>query len=609
MGTAQVPAGGPSVRGYIALWVAIAAVSATTFIAIDGLSSVELWIVGLYVAAVVAAERLELAVSFERREALFTLVEMAITAGLLLLPLGMVVTSTAGAMLIAQVSRRFDAQKVAFNTATATAGVSFAAAVVAFAPVVGPTIAGRSVLTVLAGMVGYVVINAVAMAGLLLRLTGPGTRDLLREQIPLTALAMLGTTAGGVIAAALWEIEPALTVLALAPAAAVHLAARGAQRSQELLVTIRSERDRLARVVDGASDGIVLLGRDGEVQVWSQAMSAMTGWSDAEVVGRSVAEVLTDDVRVADEPVRGRWLLDDATTRAPVVELAAALRHRDGTQRQVIENHGLVFDDRGRAIGDVVVVRDVTRQAELERLRSDFVARVSHELRTPLTPIRGFANILLRRGDTMSAEQRQDALTTIAARADHLGDMVEDLLLVTSVDRGEVATLIEARASDLRPIVAAAVDGARQSTPPRTIAVSVPDDLPAGWVDPARLEQVLDAVLDNACRYSPPDGPIEVDVDHLGDDLIIRVRDHGPGIPVEQREAVFERFHRLEDPMTMTTSGVGLGLYLARQLTDAMHGRIAVESPTSGSGIVMTVRVPVAVGGQGAAPVPQGRGV
>jgi PAS domain S-box-containing protein len=585
----------PSVGGYVALWAGAAVVVTALFLAMSEVQAIGAWPMALYILSVLAAERLALTVVYERREARFTLVEMAITAGLVLLPLGTAIVATTVGYVGAQLTRRLGATQIVYNTAVTATGVVLAATVVAAAPTVGPLVAGRSVVAVLIGMLGYVVLNAAAMAGLMLRLAGPEARPVLREQVPLTALATLGTTAVGVVAAELWVSEPWLTLLVLAPAAAVHLAARGAQRSQELLVTVRSERDRLARVVDGASDGIVLVGRDGEVQVWSQAMAAMTGWSHGEVVGRAVAEVLTDDVRAADRPVRGRWLLDDASARAPVVELAAVLRHRDGSERQVIENHGLVFDDRGRAIGDVVVVRDVTRQAELERLRSDFVARVSHELRTPLTPIRGFASILLRRGEAMSAEQRRDALTTIASRADHLGDMVEDLLLVTSVDRGEVATLIEARASDLGEIVTAAVDRVRQADPSRLIAVGVPDELPTAWVDPARLGQVLDALLDNARRYSPADAPIEVDVGHLDDELVIHVRDHGPGIPVEQREAVFERFHRLEDPMTMTTSGVGLGLYLARRLTEVMHGRIVAQSPSSGSGIVLTVRVPVAV--------------
>jgi PAS domain S-box-containing protein len=410
----------------------------------------------------------------------------------------------------------------------------------------------------------------------------------------LTALTTVAQIATGCVVAVVAIADPVLTPLVLAPAAAIHFAARGSARSTSLLTTVRADRDRLTRVIDGASDGILLLDGTGTIQVWNPAMTALTGIPASRAIGRGVAEVLTDDTRAGDDPVRGRWLVDVAHDGPAQRELEARLHHRDGSWRAVQESHALVYDDRGRCTGDVVVLRDVSRQQELERLRSDFVARVSHELRTPLTPIRGFASVLLRRGEKVDPVQRREALERILERADHLATLVEDLLLVTRVDRGELDDLVHPRPVAVHAIAAAAVVRANAKDPERPIAVHTAPGTPQVLADADRLGQVLDALLDNACRYSPDTSPVEVLVDHPGEDVRIRVVDHGPGIRRADREAVFERFHRLEDPLTMRTSGVGLGLFLARRLTEAMHGTLHVEPADDGIGSTFVCNMPTA---------------
>jgi signal transduction histidine kinase len=104
---------------------------------------------------------------------------------------------------------------------------------------------------------------------------------------------------------------------------------------------------------------------------------------------------------------------------------------------------------------------------------------------------------------------------------------------------------------------------------------------------------VITALLENAGRYTPDDTPIEVEVLRCDDDVCVKVVDHGPGIPSDQRDAIFERFHRLEDPLTMRTGGVGIGLFLSRRLTEAMHGRLELEPTAMGGGATFTVFLPV----------------
>lgn len=581
------------VERYVGAWVALAVLAAAAFIALVGVPAVDpVWATAALVVGVFAAERSELSFTFERATASFTLAEVAIVCGLLLFPPSHAVVATALGMLLASLSRRLDLLRLAFNVANTTLGTTVAAAVVVVTPAVGPLVDDRPVLGALIGMLAYAVVNAGAIGGLMQRYAGSDARALVREQLPLTISTTFGTTAVGIVLATLLEVSPDLAVFVLAPAAAVYLAARGATRTASLLGEVRADRDRLTRIVDGATDGILLIDRDGTVQVWNAGMARLTGIDGQDAVGRPIAEVLTDDRRVAKRPVRGRWLVDDAHDGAARRELEAQLRAADGSRRAVRESHALVFDDRGRCTGDVVVVRDVTRQQELERLRSDFVARISHELRTPLTPIRGFASVLLRRADALSRDDQRDALERILERADHLGRVVEDLLLVTRLDTGEVRDLVHPRPVDLAQVLRSTIETVRNREPGRSITLGVTPGTANALADPERTAQIVDALLDNACRYAPSDTPVEVELDQDHDDVRVRVIDHGPGIPRDHQETVFERFHRLEDPLTMRTGGVGLGLFLARKLAESMHGRLELAPPTGGGGAEFVLRLP-----------------
>jgi PAS domain S-box-containing protein len=582
-----------STRRYVAtlLVVAIAAWVVLALVTHDPLPS---WGGFLLLAATATlAERTEVVFRWAQTSAGFTLVEVAVAAGLLLVRPTHVVAALAIAMVASHPAMWRTPVKVAYNLAYIVLATSAAGLTLSLLPTFGPLVAGRPALGVLAAMMVYVAVSLSSFLGLLTRLQDHIAYDTFRDQLPMHVAATLGTTSVGIVLAALWVSQPALVPFVVAPAAAVHLAMRSSLRAAELVAAQRAEHDRLVRVVDGASDGILLLDSAGRVQVWNPAMERLTGRPEAAAVDRPVERVLSDEFRTDAPPVRGRWTVEDAREHLPFLEQDATLTDPDGQRRDVRESHAFTFDERGRCTGAVIVVRDVSRQRELERLRSDFVARVSHELRTPLTPIRGFASVLLRRGELLDEDQRAEALTRIVDRADHLHSLVEDLLLVTRIEQEDVAELVHAGPTDLTGLVRSCVDESIARSG-RTITVAVSPDVPDAHADADRVRQVLDAVLDNAVRYSEPDTPIEVEVDRCADDVRVRIVDHGPGIPPAQRAAVFERFHRLEDPMTMQTSGVGVGLFLGRRLAEAMHGSLEIVDTPPGDGATLDLRLPVA---------------
>lgn len=582
-----------AVTVYVAVWLA-ATIAVLTPTAIGAIGeSADL--VGIVVlgALVAVAEMTELRFRFSKRLlGAFTLIEAAVSATLLLLPASSALVAVGGGALVANLLRRRSVAKVCFNTSQVAMSAFAAAAVLAVLPEFGPVVGRHGIGTLAIAMTVYDLVNMSALMGLL-RLLSADVASTLRNQGWLSVAALIGGLPVGILGAELSASRPELVGLLVAPAASVFLAYRGVSRTQQLLAQVRGDHDRLDRIVAGTSDGILLLGADGTIEVWNEALTGLTGIPGTAAVGQPVERIL-HGVRLGD-PVSGAWRLDDATPTTPTLIDQAQLRHLiDGTVHTVRESHTFRFED-DRCVGDVVVITDITREQEVADLKTDFVARVSHELRTPLTPIKGFASMLLKRGPEMDDEQRRSALERIVERSERMASLVDDLLMVTELGRDDdhTATSPALPAREPLDIVAVVHDVARtvgREAGRDDIGVESAEPVTA-QLDTDKLAQVLRHLLDNALRYSAPGTPVTVTVGRAGDRLRLDVADRGRGIPGSEQERVFEPFLRLEDPLRMTTSGVGVGLYIARRLAREMDGDVTVQS-RPGAGSTFTVELP-----------------
>jgi PAS domain S-box-containing protein len=370
-------------------------------------------------------------------------------------------------------------------------------------------------------------------------------------------------------------------------ASALAVALRGAAHLQQLT----EESSKLQDVVDQSSEGILVLDGEGRVQLWSPALAALSGRHAGEALGHPLGSLIrtTDQDGVPCDPFEvGRALLSPAERRA-TVELT--LQRMDGELRVVRCAHAGVFAE-DKLVRDVVIVHDVTRERQVERLKADFIATVSHELRTPVTPIKGYADLLRRRGDQMSAERRNECLEVISDRCDHLGRLVEDLLLASriSATEGVAKAQVDLGVGDLVSLVARAAGDF--GTEGSRLQLDLPDGPAPVTCDPMRVIQVLTNLIGNALKYDPSGSPVTVRLVNDTEQAHVEVTDQGRGIPADQLEQVFEKFHRVEDPMRMTTGGTGLGLYIARQLATAMGGRLSCTS-TLGEGSTFRFSLPL----------------
>ncbi|MBW3668176.1 MAG: PAS domain-containing sensor histidine kinase [Actinobacteria bacterium] len=359
--------------------------------------------------------------------------------------------------------------------------------------------------------------------------------------------------------------------------------AAGALQKAELLESILEERRKLFTVVDNTSDGILAIDADGIVQTWNPGLEAITGYDAQSIVGSSHVGVLRARDAAGSDVLIERWADGDADLPADIQVVAS-----DGRPRWLSCTYSRVEAKDERAAILVVMVRDVTRIHEVERLKEDFVATVSHELRTPLTPIKGFANLLLESGERLDLDSRRAAAESILRSAQRLERLIVNLL---------EASRLESHVVDVRDaivpvstVVSQVVEEFRTAFSDRVITVHEHRAVAARGSE-LWIEQIVSNLLSNAVKYTH--GGIEVVVRDDDGTVEIGVVDHGPGVPEHEAERIFHRFERLDQDRQQ--AGTGLGLYIARELAHAMNGTLAVSRGADG-GAVFALRVPAAPG-------------
>jgi signal transduction histidine kinase len=232
------------------------------------------------------------------------------------------------------------------------------------------------------------------------------------------------------------------------------------------------------------------------------------------------------------------------------------------------------------------------RLHELDQLKDDFVASVSHELRTPLTSIRGYLE-LLREGDAgeLSDDQRKFVLI-VERNADRLLRLVGDLLFVAQVEAGKIT--LDPGSIHLDELVRQSVDAAQPTATEKGIEIALDlDGLDEVHADRARLGQVLDNLISNALKFTPPGGYIEVRTSRHGDFGVIEVSDNGMGVAEADQAQLFERFFRTTSATDQAIQGTGLGLAIVKAIVEAHDGVITVQS-VEGEGTVFRVELPLA---------------
>jgi signal transduction histidine kinase/putative methionine-R-sulfoxide reductase with GAF domain len=334
-----------------------------------------------------------------------------------------------------------------------------------------------------------------------------------------------------------------------------------------------------ARVLEHVGDGVFMLDENGLVRLWNRAAEAVTQLRAEDVVGQKAEEAIPGWAAIAG--------LVPLASAPPAAHGAETLPLELPDRELWLSIAAVSFSE-----GTVYAFRDLTEDRVLEELRSDFVATVSHELRTPLAAIYGAALTLQRDDLPLDEMQRGNLMDVIATESERLARTVNDILWASKLDAERLQ--LEVGSHDPRELAQTVIRAARIHLPPTVaLSLSCEPDLPPVAGDPDKVRQVLTNLVDNAIKYSPQGGRVDVVVSRRDHAVRFSVADQGLGIPQSEQRRIFDKFYRVDPNLTRGVGGTGLGLYICRELVRRMNGTIWVES-REGEGSRFSVELPVA---------------
>ena len=341
----------------------------------------------------------------------------------------------------------------------------------------------------------------------------------------------------------------------------------------------------LAAIVDSSDDAIIGKTLDGTIISWNAGAQRIYGYTADEVVGQPIAILVP-----RDRPNELPAILERLRRGERISHYRTERIRKDGKRLTISVTISPVRDSAGTVVGASAIARDITEQEQAVqkalRTRDEFISIATHELRTPLTIVFARLQLLERRIGRPGYEHdglRND-LAIVRKGADKLRSLVDRLMDVSRIRSGRIDL-------DLAPtdVITLARNLALElaETTGREIAVQGPaSSRDPVRVDPVRIEEVLTNIIDNAIKYAPADKPIDLELADEPTRIRVAVSDRGPGIPAEDRDRIFEPFHRL----STQTRGVGLGLHIAREIMNLHGGSLTVaERPGGGTTFAITL--------------------
>lgn len=360
--------------------------------------------------------------------------------------------------------------------------------------------------------------------------------------------------------------------------AAINAAERALEQKKLWEAWLRRETGRITEplnqrlaeletILFQVNDGVLVVDQEDHILIVNLAFRQTFGLGNEDFTGKDIKQVVSNS------------------------GLIEALRTR-GHHNEVQNQAGRVFDVRVSNIpelGLVASLHDITYLKELDRMKGDFVNTVAHDLRSPLTAILGYVELIERAGSV--SPQQMEFINRVKSSVYTTTNLIDDLL---KLGRVEVGTLDEVKPVDMKLLVVNALANHQPHVKEKgqTLRLRKSNDLPPVMGSRVQLNQLVDNLISNAVKYTPPDGQIRVTLSQEENQLILHVADDGPGIPLEEQGQIFKKFYRASNAPA-GVAGTGLGLAIVKTIVDNHRGRIWVDSKL-GEGAAFTVVLPLA---------------
>jgi len=357
------------------------------------------------------------------------------------------------------------------------------------------------------------------------------------------------------------------------------------ERTEELAAALRYqeiEADKTRAIVEGIADGVMVFDAHHKVVMVNPTAERMLNLPVPIVLGRDMRDLIQE----ADEAFDREAALTVLTVLSALVSSRERLEAGEPlTQTQFqIGDRTITASFTPVALTDegpfnvVAVFRDITKEAEIDRMKSEFLAMAAHELRAPMTSIKGYSDMLLLGLAGQYEERQKQFLNTIKANVDRVLEMVSEFSDISRIETG--ALKLDIRPFRIDGLVSEVIVSLRPEIEAKEVnfTVEVPPALPEVWGDRARIIQVLTNLVTNAYKYTPEGGQIAITAQQVDDSVQVDVTDTGIGIAPQDQEKLFTRFFRADHPGVRRVAGTGLGLSIAKSIVDMHGGRIWVKS-------------------------------
>jgi len=351
-----------------------------------------------------------------------------------------------------------------------------------------------------------------------------------------------------------------------------YFAAASVENAQ-LYQAVADKSRELETILSGIGDGVLVVDADLRLVLMNPIAVRIFALQSAPPTGVPIHNILEHEVFLG--------LLEEIRTASGEAMMREIeLSQEANNKERIYQALATPLTVGSHLQGIATVLRDVTSQKELERMKSNFLSVVSHELKTPLHSIKGFVNIILMNKTGPVTDIQRDFLETVKQQTDHLQRLIDDLLEFSRLESGQVTLRLQP--VDIPVVAEAVVD---KLTPLAdasdvTLINRVPESLPTISADPWRLEQVVTNLMDNAIKFTPANGRVIISAKDRGEYLEVGVQDSGIGIAPDETDRIFDRFYQVDGGANRLYKGAGLGLTICRHIVEHHGGRIWAESET-----------------------------
>jgi PAS domain S-box-containing protein len=371
-----------------------------------------------------------------------------------------------------------------------------------------------------------------------------------------------------------------------------HSKTQGESNNERAYYDLANELNQVSNkaevVINAIGEGVIAIDNKGIIQLINPAAQHIIGWGRQDALNLDYKSVLHLVDKKGDELTKAN---------DPVFDVLTTNQSKSRNDLQLITNSGkklnvsVVASPVGRmGAGAIIVVHDITKEQAEEREQAEFISTASHEMRTPVASIEGYLGLALNPATATIDDKARDFISKAHESAQHLGRLFQDLLDVTKAEDGRLAN--NPRVVDVVEYTKEIIDGLKPRADAKNLRVFFKPETTSSSVtggehsiapvfyahlDRDHLREVLANLIENAIKYTPK-GEVVVDVIGDNEHIIVSITDSGIGIPAEDIPHLFQKFYRVDNSDTREIGGTGLGLYLCRRLTEAMNGRIWVES-------------------------------